>query len=36
MMIGLISMPVTSLTPNRRCDRTSRPPPTPMTAPPKT
>src|SRR6266545_7904249 len=33
MIIGLISMPVTSITPKRRCDRTSRPPPTPITAP---
>ena len=32
-MIGLISTPVTSLTPKRRCDSTSRPPPTPITAP---
>jgi hypothetical protein len=33
MIIGLISMPVTSLTPKRRWDSTSRPPPTPITAP---
>jgi hypothetical protein len=33
MKIGLISTPTTSETPNKRADRRSRPPPTPITAP---